>query len=69
LVKQVKLIAEESKVSLRNVRHDLVRQIKKADMTEDETKRQMDKLQLLVDEYNKKIDEKYAEKEKDLLKI
>jgi len=68
-VKQVKVIAEESKISLRNIRHDLVNSIKKSDFAEDEEKKQMNRLQLLVDEYNKKIDEKFKQKEADLLKI
>lgn len=69
LAKQVKLIAEEAKISLRNIRHDIINEMKKDELSEDEEKSAMNELQEYVNEYNKMIDDKLKEKEVDLLKI
>ncbi len=69
LVKQVKEIAEESRISLRNLRHDIINDIKKQELSEDEEKQEINRLQSLIDEYNKKIDEKFKEKETSLLQV
>jgi ribosome recycling factor len=69
LVKQVKAMTEEGRIALRNLRHDLIGEIKNQNLSEDEEKKQIDKLQLLIDEYNKKIEELFKEKENDLMTI
>ena len=69
-VKQVKQIAEEGKINLRNIRQDSNNDIKKnEDLTEDEKDNLMDDVQDLINKYNKVIDEKEKEKEKELLTV
>lgn len=69
-VKQVKQIAEEGKINLRNIRQDANNEIKKNDdLTEDEKENQEDEVQNLINKYNKIIDEKEKEKEKELLTV
>ena len=67
--KQVKEMAEEDKIALRNVRQDANNAIKKSEVSEDEEKRNMDQVQKLIDKYNQIVDEKYKEKESELLSI
>ena len=69
LVKQVKAISEEAKVSIRNIRHDGLEDVKKLELPEDEEKRGNEKVQDLINEYNKVVDEKLKDKEKDLMTI
>ena len=69
-VKQVKQIAEEGKINLRNIRQDINNDIKKnEDLTEDEKDNLMEDVQDLIGKYNKVIDEKEKEKEKELLTV
>lgn len=69
LAKQVKAIAEEAKVSVRNIRHDGLEDVKKLELPEDEEKGMEKDIQDLVNEYNKKIDEQLKEKEQELLTV
>ena len=69
LVKQVKALAEEAKIALRNVRQDANNSIKKLELPEDEEKRGNDRVQDLINEYNKIVEEKLKEKEKELMTI
>lgn len=69
LVKQVKAIAEEGKIALRNIRQDANKEIEALTLPEDEEKRGNERVQELINEYNKVIDEKLKEKEKDLMTI
>ena len=69
-VKQVKQIAEEGKINLRNIRQDINNDIKKnEDLTEDEKDNLMEDIQDLINKYNKVIDEKEKETEKELLTV
>ncbi len=68
-VKQVKEIAEETKIALRNIRQDGNDSIKKEDFPEDDEKRGMERVQNLIDEYNDKIETIFKEKEKELMTI
>ncbi len=69
-VKEAKTIAEEAKVALRNVRQDANNSIKKMEeITEDESKRTQDKVQDLINKYNKIVDEKLKAKEDELMSI
>ena len=69
-VKQVKQIAEDGKINLRNIRQDSNNDIKKnEDLTEDEKDNLMDDVQNLINKYNKIIDEKEKEKEQELLTV
>ena len=69
LVKQVKAISEEGKVSIRNIRRDGLDMVKKAEVSEDVKKNLENEIQDLVNEYNKKIDEMTKEKETDLMSV
>lgn len=69
LAKQVKAIAEEAKVSIRNIRHDGLEDVKKLELPEDEEKGMEKDIQDLVNEYNKKIDDQLKEKEQELLTV
>lgn len=68
-VKQVKEMAEEARIALRNVRQDSNNNIKREGYAEDEEKRYLDQVQKLIDKYNVIVEEKYKEKEKELLSI
>ena len=69
LVKQVKALAEDSKVSIRNIRHDALEDVKKCELPEDEAKGMEKDIQDLINEYNKKVEEKLKEKETELLTV
>ena len=69
LVKQVKGLAEEAKIALRNIRQDANKAIENLELPEDEEKRGNERVQELINEYNKVVDEKLKEKEKDLMTI
>lgn len=69
LTKQVKVIAEDAKVSIRNARHDGLDILKKQELPEDESKGIEKEIQDLVNEYNKKIDTILKNKEEELLTV
>ena len=68
-VKQVKTIAEEAKIALRNAREDARNNIKRQELPEDETNNYYDDIQELINEYNKVIDDKYKVKEQELMTV
>ncbi len=69
LVKQVKAMSEEARVSLRNIRHEALEDIEKLELPEDEAKGKEKEVQDLVNKFNKIIDDKLKEKEDELLTI
>ena len=73
LAKQVKKIAEDSRVSIRMARRDANDEVKKAlkdkALSEDENKKLETEIQKMTDEYIKKIDALAEEKEKSILTI
>ena len=69
LVKQVKALAEEAKVAIRNIRRDAMEQIDKLEVSEDEQKGLEKDVQDTVNEYNKKVEAKLKEKEQELLTV
>ena len=69
LVKQVKGICEDAKVSIRNIRRDGLEDVKKAELPEDVAKGMEKDIQDLVNDYNKKIDTMLKEKEQELLTV
>lgn len=69
LIKQVKKMAEDAKVSVRNARHEGLDKTKKSEMSEDEIKEAEKNIQDLVNEYNKKIEAILKEKEQELLTV
>ena len=68
-VKQVKAMAEDAKIALRNARQDANNDIKKLEIPEDDVKGGMDEVQELINKYNKIVDDKLKEKEQELLSI
>ncbi len=68
-VKQVKTMAEDAKIALRNVRQDANNEIKKEELPEDEEKGMMEDVQDLINKYNKIVDEKLKEKEQELMQV
>ena len=69
-VKQVKQMAEECKINLRNIRQDVNNKKKKnEELTEDDKDNYMSDVQDLIEKYNKITDEKLKEKETDLLTV
>lgn len=69
LVKQAKEVAEEGRIAVRNIRKEILEKIKAAKLPEDLEKTTTDKIQDIVNDYNKKIEELVKEKEKDLMQI
>ena len=69
LVKQVKQIAEEGKIALRNIRQDANSDIKKLKLPEDVEKSGNEEVQELIQKYNKMIEEKLKVKEQELMTI
>lgn len=70
-VKLCKKFAEEGKVAIRNVRRDQMESLKKGEknkeFSEDDRKRGEDEIQKVTDEHIKKVDQIFAQKEKELL--
>ncbi len=53
----------------RNIRQDANNEIKKEEMPEDEEKKRLNDIQELVNDYNKKIDEIFKNKETELMRV
>ena len=68
-VKQAKACSEDCKIALRNIRQDANNDIKKLEIPEDDIKAGIDDVQELINKYNKIVDEKFKEKEKDLMSV
>lgn len=68
-VKMAKATAEEAKVALRNVRQDANNDLKKLELPEDEEKSNLEDIQELINEYNKKVDNIFKEKEAELMRV
>lgn len=69
LTKQVKSLAEETKVAVRNIRQDAMKEIEREEISEDDKKGKEKEIQSLVDDFNKQIDNKLKEKEQELLTV
>ncbi|MBW4633254.1 MAG: ribosome recycling factor [Iphinoe sp. HA4291-MV1] len=73
LVKIAAKYAEEGRVAIRNIRRDALDTIRKleksAEISEDESRDQQDKLQKLTNKHTAKIDELLTEKEKDITTV
>ena len=69
LAKQVKAIAEDAKVSIRNIRHDGMEEVEKLNLPEDAEKATEKEIQDLVNDYNKKIEAELKTKENELLTV
>lgn len=69
LVKQVKALSEDAKVSIRNIRREGIEDVEKCELPEDEEKGMEKEIQDLVNDYNKKIEAMLKEKEQELLTV
>lgn len=73
LVKFVHELAEKTKISIRNARHDELKMVKlqkdESEISEDEQKRLEKEIQEAVDKANQKVDESAKLKEKDILTV
>ena len=69
--KKVKATAEEAKIALRNVRRDCTDKVKKAEkqkeIGENESRRQLELVQKLLDKHVKQVDELAVAKEKQVM--
>ena len=69
LVKQVKALSEDAKVSIRNIRREGIEDVEKCELPEDEEKGMEKDIQDLVNDYNKQIEAMLKEKEQELLTV
>ena len=73
LVKMAGKLAEEGKIGIRNIRRDAIDSIRKqeknSDISEDESRNLQDEVQQVTDEFNQKIDDLLAVKEKDIMTV
>lgn len=69
LTKQVKAMAEDAKVGVRNIRREAIDAINKLEISEDDKKNGENQVQDYVNSYNKKIDQMSALKEQELLSV
>ncbi len=72
-VKVASKYAEEGRVAIRNIRREAIdairKQEKSAEISEDESRDQQDKLQKMTNKHTEKIDHLLAEKEKDITTV
>lgn len=69
LAKQAKAEAEQAKISIRNDRKDANNELKNIDISEDLLKNSEMDIQNLTDSFIKKVDELYATKEIEIMKV
>lgn len=73
LVKEIKKMAEDSKVAIRGIRRDGIEEFKAkqkaSEITEDDLRNAEDQIQKLTDKYTDLIDKAYADKEKEIMSI
>ena len=71
--KKAKEFAEKAKIAIRNIRRDSNDKIKKLlkdkEITEDESKRGLDEIQKITDEFVAKVDETVAKKTDEIMKV
>lgn len=73
LVKQIKKVAEDTKVVIRNARRDAMDMLKDlqkdGEISEDEQKRYEDDVQKLINNFTAEVDSNFAAKEKEIMEI
>lgn len=73
IVKEVRKLAEEAKIAIRQIRRDSIDEFKKmqknSEITEDELKSAEDEIQKITDNKTGKIDEILANKEKEVMSL
>ena len=68
-VKQAKGYAEDCRIVLRNIRQDANKAIDKLEVPEDDAKNGQEEVQELINKYNKLVDERFKEKETELMTV
>ncbi|MBA4349014.1 MAG: ribosome recycling factor [Thermodesulfovibrio sp.] len=73
LVKIVRKRAEEARVAVRNIRRDIIDELKKVEkekhLSEDDVKRLQDEIQKITDSYINKVEEVLQHKEKEIMEV
>ncbi len=73
IVKQLKKMGEDAKISIRHIRRDINEEVKKEEkdkvVTEDEAKRMQEEVQKITDSFIKVLDDKMAKKEKEVMTV
>ena len=73
LVKQVSVRLEEARVAIRNIRRDIMKDLKDAEkeklITEDDRKKGEEKIQKLTDQWTSQVDEVGKKKEKEIMEV
>lgn len=73
LTKLARKHGEEAKVAVRNIRRDANDEFKKMEkdglISEDESKRHLEEIQVLTDNFSKKVDETVKQKENEIMEI
>ena len=73
LAKHLHNLLEKAKISLRNIREEAIKEIKKMEkekeIGEDERFTKQDEIQKIVDEYNEKLEEETEKKEKEIMTV
>jgi ribosome recycling factor len=73
LVKIVRKRAEEARVAVRNIRRDIIDELKKTEkekhLSEDDVKRFQDEIQKVTDSYINKVEEILQHKEKEIMEV
>jgi len=73
LVKKAGKMAEQARIAIRNIRHEIMKELDKmkkdGGVSEDEIKRLKDELQKITDKYIKQVDELLKKKEEEILTV
>ncbi|MBI3592070.1 MAG: ribosome recycling factor [Nitrospirae bacterium] len=73
LVKVVRKRAEEAKIAVRNIRREIIDEVKKTEkekhLSEDDVKKFQEEIQKLTDSYIGKVDEVLQHKEKEIMEV
>ncbi len=73
LVKVVKKRAEEARVVIRNIRRDIIEEIKKAEkdkkLSEDDSRRLQEEIQKITNSFIEKVDQILEQKEKEIMEV
>jgi ribosome recycling factor len=73
LVKVIKKRSEEGRVAVRNIRRDIMEELKKSEkekhLSEDDVKRMHDEIQKVTDSYIERVEEVMLHKEKEIMEV
>ena len=73
LVKKAGKLAEQARIAIRNVRHEVMKDLdklkKEGGFSEDDIKRAKEELQKITDKFTKKVDELLSKKEEEILTV